>query len=108
MEALNPDQGFIRNRKSKIVIRKYNGMVIFILNQTNANKMNIKLIIGIAAAAGLAYFFTTKQGKNLLNEVGIDVDDLYSQGEEVIKKATKRVTQKGQDISNNIHQPFNA
>ncbi|MBC7390766.1 MAG: YtxH domain-containing protein [Opitutaceae bacterium] len=70
--------------------------------------MNIKLIIGIAAAAGLAYFFTTKQGKNVLSQVGIDVDDLYSQGEEALKNVTKRVAQKGQEITNNIHQPFNA
>ena len=78
-------------------------MVIYPSRKLMLNKMNIKIILGIAAAAGLAYFFTTKKGKDVLSQFEGDFNDIYSKGEETFKNVSKMLVQKGQEVADNVN-----
>ena len=69
--------------------------------------LNARILLGVAAAAGLAYFFTTSKGRSILSQVGENFSDLYSQGGDTIKSASEKVFKKGSEYANNIPQPFN-
>jgi len=51
--------------------------------------MNYKFLLGVAVGAGVAYFFTSKRGQELLESVGQKVSDSLNKGEDLLLDATE-------------------
>ena len=45
--------------------------------------MNLKFLLGLATGIGVAYFFTSKRGQALLEELGDKAADFMDRGEDV-------------------------
>lgn len=69
--------------------------------------MKLNIALGIAAAVGVVLFFRSSKGKALLNEWGVDFDDLYSQGEEAVKNAVKKAEGYSRNAKETVEQAYN-